>query len=443
MDCAICIEPFNNSNRKKIKCDFCEFESCSQCVKKYILDVMEYAHCMNCRKLWDRKLVLLKLGPTFLDKQYKSKTENLLFEKEKAMLPATQVYVEREIEAEKINEEIKSLEEIIRGIHISIDTLLQKRNDLLDIRNTNVERKRFIKPCKAENCKGFLSTHWKCGICNKYTCNECLEIKEDDEHKCEQHNLESAKLIMQETKNCPSCGVNIFKTEGCDQMFCTQCHTPFSWKTGKIETGNVHNPHYFEWLRKNNKSIRNQDDFQCGREINNLFSSELTKYCRNIFDIQKPTIQYYLLDICRCVIHVRHVDIPRFTIHYYQDNLSLRKEYMRDLITEDNFKRMIRIRDTERQKKNEISQVLNMFVTCSTDILFRCLEELKEIDKNNKSIKIPFLNYLQHYNGIILNLEKYRIELNELLEYSNQCLSDISKTYKCKLYKMDHKLGIN
>ena len=36
-------------------------------------------------------------------------------------------------------------------------------------------------------------------------------------------------------------------------MWCTQCHTAFSWKSGQIQT-RVHNPHYYEWLRENNSN---------------------------------------------------------------------------------------------------------------------------------------------------------------------------------------------
>jgi hypothetical protein len=36
----------------------------------------------------------------------------------------------------------------------------------------------------------------------------------------------------------------------CDQMWCVECKTAFSWSKGTVETGVVHNPHYYQWMRQ-------------------------------------------------------------------------------------------------------------------------------------------------------------------------------------------------
>ena len=77
-------------------------------------------------------------------------------------------------------------------------------------------------------------------------------VKDDpnNPHVCKEENIKSAEMIKKSTKNCPKCAVPIFKISGCDQMFCTECKIAFSWKTGEIDNGVIHNPHYFQAQRE-------------------------------------------------------------------------------------------------------------------------------------------------------------------------------------------------
>jgi len=59
-------------------------------------------------------------------------------------------------------------------------------------------RKKFIHKCPSKDCKGFVSTAYKCGICEKFTCSKCLEIKGDTqnaEHICDENNVKSAEIV--------------------------------------------------------------------------------------------------------------------------------------------------------------------------------------------------------------------------------------------------------
>jgi hypothetical protein len=47
-------------------------------------------------------------------------------------------------------------------------------------------------------------------------------------------------------------------------MFCTQCNTAFSWISGEIELGLVHNPHYYEYLATLSSASPNIDVIACG-----------------------------------------------------------------------------------------------------------------------------------------------------------------------------------
>ena len=150
----------------------------------------------------------------------------------------------------------------------------------------------FETQCPVESCNGFLSKKGLCPICNTQVCKKCQvvipvsKVGENGkplgpralktarktaihEHICKKEDIETVNALRNETMPCPKCRTRIFKTEGCDQMYCTACEkrghiTVFSWKTGKIDRGRIHNPHYIEFLRKQKKNTREVGDVYCG-----------------------------------------------------------------------------------------------------------------------------------------------------------------------------------
>ncbi len=69
----------------------------------------------------------------------------------------------------------------------------------------------------------------------------------------------------------------------CDQMFCTNCNSAFSWKTLKLVNGNIHNPHYFEWMRRSGQQARNPLDIQCGQEVDHHIINMIQRYHMDMF----------------------------------------------------------------------------------------------------------------------------------------------------------------
>ena len=345
------------------------------------------------------------------------------------------------------------------------------------------ERKAFVKPCPAPNCRGFLSNKWICGLCDTVVCKDCHEIKgkkkslttdednieiEDEKtpHVCDKNNIETAKALQKETRGCPKCGVRIFKIDGCfapnteiplwngklkmsqdievgdvligddggkrtvqrimngedimyqinqnhgisytvnshhtlvlkyihpktrieniieitvhnylklkdrhkenlygfrgncsqmsiiqikelgkgqyfgweldknhrfllsdtttvkncDQMYCTSCHTPFSWITGKIVTGAIHNPHYFQYLRQHGMQIPRADhqdanpdarfEMLCGQVANPMQINGFLKNKRNNITIDEPQrFNTILNEIARFRNHINDVLNPTY-----------------------------------------------------------------------------------------------------------------------------------
>jgi hypothetical protein len=114
----------------------------------------------------------------------------------------------------------------------------------------------FIMRCPTTACEGFVGLDWKCGMCTQQVCKECRECTEGSgrPHACDPDKVASVKALAKEAKPCPKCAAMISKIDGCDQMWCTQCHTAFSWRTGTVET-HIHNPHYYQWMRQTGQHL--------------------------------------------------------------------------------------------------------------------------------------------------------------------------------------------
>lgn len=295
--CDICCEAFNNSNRSSVKCMYadCGFIACKACIRQYIIgNSTTSAHCMKCKKQWTTQFMVLNLNRTFVEKEYTNHHRNLLIEREISKLPDTMAaaeFTKKSFEAVKpLQDEVNKLKNKLRQVDTYIGKYKTTRNALnikiqarLDeiadlerhayrqVSNTTnaKERRKFIMQCPSESCRGFLSTQYKCELCSTHTCPKCFEVIGTDknvEHTCLEANVKSAELIRKDTKPCPSCGTRISKISGCDQMWCTECHQAFSWNRGTIETGTIHNPHFYDYKRNQNNGIipRAPGDVLCG-----------------------------------------------------------------------------------------------------------------------------------------------------------------------------------
>jgi len=259
-------------------------------------DINDVPLCPSCKHGWEREFLDTQLTRSYRFGPYKEHREKVLCDRQKSQLPGTQQqaanYIEAKKEFESTSEEVLRIRKEIARLTLQ-ETRLNTKNwrakRTMDsygrityqrrvvgdtgatgtagtlgaagtVADEEVEESRreraapvaFIKPCPAPDCRGFLSTAWKCGLCSGWSCPDCHEFKgpeKDVPHTCDPGHVATARLLAREAKSCPKCGVSICKIEGCDQMWCTACNTGFSWRTGRIAEGPVHNPHYFAYLR--------------------------------------------------------------------------------------------------------------------------------------------------------------------------------------------------
>jgi hypothetical protein len=193
-------------------------------------------------------------------------------------------------------------------------------------------------------------------------------------------------------------------------MFCTSCHTAFNWKTSEIETEHIHNPHYFEWLKQNNGEIQIRTQ-NTERELNDQFIIDLIRKLRNtcasVYEIS------FFVDEIQKAMHIKNVELQKYTLDIINNNRDLRIQFLKNEITKDEFKNSICKREKKDEKNKEVYNVLDMYITCLTDIIYNIKENIEKSNFNT-------------------NMSKYQIKC--LKEYSNDHLKKISTIYNCKVF---------
>jgi hypothetical protein len=466
----------NKSTRKPVTC-YCDFTACMQCCKKYLLEEsVTEPKCMKCNVGWTIEFIVNNMNRSFYIKDFRLHMAQVMMDKEKAYLPAAQVQAEETKLIRIHSKKLKNLKNDIIEMKLILDDVREEyrtclininrdeeefkkiKKEYIDYRegilrmeiekeecefmiayiNHNpikvydTERKKFMMHCRTEECRGFLSTQWKCELCEKYTCNNCLESigtfeeKKSEKHKCKKEDVESAELIKKETKACPSCGVPITRILGCASMFCVECNTGFNWNSLKIQTGNIDNPHYIEWRNKQTGPRRTMGDLPCGGLPFSI--PDEIRYCG-------PELYDFMTDLLQSVSHVSRIVMGRYIPVGDNKLLDLRVKYLLGEITEAQWMLKLAIIQKTNSFRHCVTQVLQMY-TYTMVHLFRNLVESPSfkkgiIPKNKREI-------YDMCKEIILLWDYSDSELNKIHEVYKQVVPRLFGEYNtADLDRMD------
>lgn len=422
--CNICCEPHNKNTRQNVKCDYadCGFEACKACVRQYLLSTTKEPHCMNCKKAWGQEFLVRKLNRSFVTTDYKVHRTKLLCEREISKLPDTMAAAENHKAAEK---EVQLYHEH----QAEVARLLEKAQNLKQVANqhwmnsqairnggkTEVKRE-FVMPCQNDGCRGFLSTAYKCGLCNIHTCPKCLEVlgyEKDADHVCKEESVQSAAMIRKDTKPCPCCGTRIFKIDGCDQMWCSNCHKAWSWRTGKIDNGVVHNPHYYEFLRNGGGAVpRAPGDEVCGGLCHYVvLRSHILRRIKT-----KPLAKE-LSNLHQMLAHVTHHTLRalRRDTNREDHHVELRIQYILGNLEKEEMSRALYRQDVAHRKALEMVQVYEILNEVGVELFVT----LRNSDIDGEEYEALAREQLERYH--------------ELRAYCNEQFAKIGKTYSRKV----------
>lgn len=473
--CMICIENYTPILRKKVVCKYCKGDACSKCIERYLLDRHEDAHCMHCRVNYNDATLHEICTKTYLQNTYFKHRQEVLINRERANLPGLQDVA---IDERKKRDDIAK----IALIKQEITVLEQKRNMILTEYNTvyteyysklslkqdssefrkkldNImietdkikvtirtkqdeinrirwpaafglpgaakkpeeEKKKFIRRCTRENCQGFLSTAWKCGICEYYSCSKCFVTKtkkQDDPHECKQEDVETAEMIKKDSKPCPNCGEFIMKTSGCDQMFCISCQTPWSWNTGKVVTGGViHNPHYYEWMKRNGVTApRNPADVPCGGYPN---AWELRRMPRGL----PSSVSNKFFEFHRICQELQDISERTYRSHIDQNAITdINVKFLLGDFDEKHWGQQLGKNERKRKRDNEVQEIFAAFRMVAVELLNRVQNYRSDDGKITNFTLLP-VTEAQKF------LQALDVEIGALITMINDALRNVSISY--------------
>ena len=363
--CQVCCEAFNHSIRKLAECPECKYKACRTCVRRYLTDITQDPQCMNCQCPWtDVEQLQEVAGRAFCNGPLRKKREEVLFERQKALLPSTQDKCETVLRERKIRVEIKGMQAQITRLQ---NEVYQKRRHLWSLTHSaqhkRKERREFIRGCPKMDCRGFLTTRYRCPLCESRVCSKChADITEcgEDEHECREEDVLSARLVMSSSKPCPECGTRIQKVSGCDAIFCVVCSSFWNWRTGRITSGVMHNPEYFRWLRE--RGISAEEDRQARRRRGRQFRGSFPMPRR------RESCRTYTA-IWRLLAHVRDVELRRYSVNEIEQNQDLRVRFLLGELTEVQMRKALQKREKANRKKQAIHNVFTTFADAIHELL--------------------------------------------------------------------------
>jgi hypothetical protein len=383
--CYIC--DIQHTKINKYTCSYCTKITCEVCTELFIK--ANDGNCFYC----ESECVMVKMP-----KQKKRRFENDLAQ----LKIDIYVTVTEKIELNKkyldICRELYSIKNGEQYVYGSVSNLLiyniEKKNE--------PQHKQFIKKCLDDSCRGFLSTQWKCGICECSFCVDC-HGKKDRGHVCNEDEKATIKALKSESKPCPKCEMPISRISGCSQVWTPCCKIAFDWNTGEIDEGRIHSPEYYAYIQRTIGSVpRERGDIPCG-EVDqiDLHNAIHFKFHSDVFKFYRLKVHVNLVTLRR---------LPREIDEISHRDLGIK--YLTSDITEESWRTNVARREKNKDRYSHIYNILQTFLTVMNELFLNLMYEVA--DKINVEEKI--------------NL--FTTSSTNLINYTNEEMEKINKIYK-------------
>ena len=328
------------------------------------------------------------------------------------------------------------------------------KNRTIDIirneKKTKAVKYNYVSKCPADNCMGMLDDNMTCKLCHTVVCKKCMDIigiegdKNLKNHVCDEATLASAKMIRKETKPCPKCSARIYKIEGCDQMWCTECNIPFSWANGNIIKGRVHNPHYFEWLKQNKDdraTLRAPTEILCGGlpmvrdyinrialnpyfksacyrvinnaawELNEAFTCIVAPFYETA-DLGEQLFNWlsnFWMSLFRVAIHIQNSTLRKLRrdLLHVKDFKQETVHYTLNMLEEKKYKKLIVADKIKREKDQSVLDIYEMLSAVFNETIREVYNMIPDPNSQNPDFFTQCFGKLEEYYQRIINIVAY------------------------------------
>jgi len=461
LECSVCYEDCTENN-KIITCPKCDTEACRLCWQRNFIELQGATpYCINvsCEFEFSIEFIFKNFPKDFIKNDLRNHHMKEYYNVQKEKLKNYLHIIKRTKINESIDTDIAHLRDKkenmtirLKKLDAEINNLCREKeynfpiiidqlpypDDLVDLyqsgnrkplrewfkhnktttvksENTKHEIKYHYK-CPENGCNGFLDGKFKCGLCCNYFCEDCFEFigkpsenvklsELRDIHVCKPDNKSSFDMIKESTQPCPKCRTRIHKSEGCRQMWCIVCHTTFDYYTGKIETGVIHNPHYYEFM-KNQKTDEPREVELCHGEIVEMTSIKARLNRNNPTNDDKT--RFKIIERYHSLIN----EINQYVLIQYEVRTEVVERYIQEQgvayllekITEDTFRERLYKNELNNEKRRRLRQIFDLFVTVGADTInsfYQLMDNQYSSDIINSTI--DQLNNLVRYCNEMLN----------------------------------------
>jgi hypothetical protein len=215
-------------------------------------------------------------------------------------------------------------------------------------------------------------------------------------------------------------------------MYCIKCHTAFSWRTGQLERGHIHNPEYYRWMRENGRDIpRNPLDVRydpCGNQVidytsllrivRTYFPSHTVQATQGYRRYNHPVIHdsqqtVIIANMHRMIGHINYLNTSYQNENRYEEQhlRNMRANYILNKLTKDEFKKKLQMLEKKNNKSKKMNDIWNLLRLVLIEYIGKIAEQ-EYVQKQGITI----------INEIIKESEKIR-------RYCNNSFNNVGKVF--------------